>query len=60
MVITMDISLITVWFTTHNWRLVTGMAIFMAACAIWALRYPGSAEEYQRRREQGLHIGWFK
>jgi len=60
MVVTMDISLITIWFTTHNWRLVAGMALVMSLCAIWALRYPGSAEEYQRRRDSGRRIGWFK
>lgn len=50
MVITMDISLITVWITTGNIWLVMGLGLGMAACAAWAWRYPGSMEEWQRRQ----------
>lgn len=60
MVITMDISLIVLWFTTYNWKLVFGVAAGMALCAIWALRYPSSVEEYDQRKQQGRKIGWFK
>jgi len=60
MVITMDVSLIILWFTTYNWKLVGGVAVGMALCAIWALRYPSSVEEYELRKQQGLKIGWFK
>jgi len=60
MVITMDVSLLILWFTTYNWKLVGGVAIGMALCAIWALRYPSSVEEYELRKQQGLKIGWFK
>ena len=60
MVITMDVSLIILWFTTYNWKLVGGVAIGMALCAIWALRYPSSVEEYALRKQQGRKIGWFK
>ena len=60
MVITMDISLIILWFTTNNWKLVGGVAIGMALCAVWALRYPSSVEEHDQRKQQGRKIGWFK
>jgi uncharacterized protein len=60
MVITMDVSLLILWFTTYNWKLVGGVAIGMALCAIWALRYPSSVEEYELRKQQGRKIGWFK
>jgi uncharacterized membrane protein YbaN (DUF454 family) len=60
MVITMDISLIILWFTTHNWKLVAGVGLGMALCAIWALRYPSSPEEYEERKAAGKKIGWFK
>jgi uncharacterized membrane protein YbaN (DUF454 family) len=52
MVITMDSSLIVLWFTTHNWKLVAGTAVVMALVAIWALRYPGSLEAWQERQRR--------
>jgi uncharacterized membrane protein YbaN (DUF454 family) len=60
MIITMDISLIILWFTTYNWKLVAGVGVGMALCAIWALRYPGSVEEYEKRKADGIKVGWFK
>lgn len=60
MIGTMDVSLIILWFTTYNWKLVAGVAIGMALCAIWALRYPSTPEEYDQRKQQGRKIGWFK
>lgn len=60
MIATMDISLIILWFTTYNWKLVLGVSILMLLTAIWALRYPGSIEEYEQRRAQGKPIGWFR
>jgi uncharacterized membrane protein YbaN (DUF454 family) len=60
MVITMDVSLIILWFTTYNWKLVGGVAIGMALCAVWALRYPSTPEEYEARKASGKKIGWFK
>ena len=50
MVLTMDSSLIILWFTTYNWKLVAGTAVVMALVAIWALRYPGSLEAWQERQ----------
>mgnify|MGYP003331309074 len=60
MVATMDASLLIVWFTTYNWKLVLGLALGMLACAVWAWRYPHSAEEYERRRTSGAKIGWLR
>lgn len=52
MVITMDSSLIILWLTTHNWKLVAGTAVVMALVAIWALRYPGSLEAWEQRQRR--------
>jgi uncharacterized membrane protein YbaN (DUF454 family) len=60
MVATMDISLIVLWFTTYNWKLVAGVGLGMALCALWAWRYPSSPEEYQRRKDAGEKVGWFR
>lgn len=60
MVATMDISLIILWLTTRNWKLVAGVGLMMMLCAIWAWRYPSSAEEYERRKSEGRKIGWFR
>ena len=60
MVLTMDTSLLIVWFTTHNWKLTAGLAVGMLLCAIWALRYPSSVEEHDQRIAQGKKIGWFR
>lgn len=42
MFITMDISLIILWFTTQNIWLVLGVAALMAATCAWAFRLPES------------------
>jgi uncharacterized membrane protein YbaN (DUF454 family) len=60
MIATMDVSLIILWFTTYNWKLVAGVGLGMLLCAVWALRYPSSPEEYQSRKDAGEKIGWFK
>ncbi len=60
MVATMDLSLIILWFTTYNWKLVLGVGLGMLLCAVWAWRYPHSPEEYQRRKDAGEKIGWFR
>ena len=60
MVITMDVSLIILWFTTYNWKLVAGVGAGMALCALWALRFPSTPEEYDARKAAGKKIGWFK
>jgi uncharacterized protein len=60
MFVTMDISLIILWVTTQNWKLVVSVAVMMMVGAIWAWRYPGSVEEYEQRKQQGKKIGWFR
>ena len=49
MVLTMDSSLIILWFTTHNWKLVAGLGFVMFIVAMWALKYPGSINEWQHQ-----------
>jgi len=39
---------------------LVGIAAFMLFWLVWAWRYPGSEEEYQRRIDNGLRIGWLK
>lgn len=60
MVATMDISLLILWFTTYNVKLVITVSLLMAVAAIWAWKYPSSIEEYNNRKQQGKKIGWFK
>jgi uncharacterized membrane protein YbaN (DUF454 family) len=60
MVITMDISLITLYLTTGNIWLVVGMGAFMLLVAVWAWRYPSTVEEWQARVSQGLPLGWWR
>ena len=60
MVATMDVRLVRLWFTTYNWELVAGVGLGMLLCAVWALRYPSSEEEYERRKQAGEKIGWLK
>jgi hypothetical protein len=60
MFITMDISIIMVWLTTHNLKAVIYMSITFLLINIWAYRFPGSEEEYERRKKAGEKIGWLK
>jgi uncharacterized protein len=60
MFIGMDISLVTIWFTTYNLTLLISMALFFSLVMIWALRYPSTIEEYEKRKIIGKKIGWFK
>jgi uncharacterized protein len=60
MFLSMDCSLIIVYFTTNNVKAVIGMSIFFALILIWASRYPSSREESDRRKATGEKLGWFK
>jgi len=60
MFISMVFSLIILIVTTQNWKLCLGVGLFMAFWMIWAMRYPGSVQEYERRKALGLRIGWLK
>jgi uncharacterized membrane protein YbaN (DUF454 family) len=59
MIIVMSISLISMMFFVPL-RGVLFSGIFMLLVAIWAWRYPGSVEEWQRRKDNNEKIGWFK
>lgn len=59
MIIVMSISLASMtFFVPLKGILFSG--IFMLLVAIWAWRYPGSVEEWQRRKDNNEKIGWFK
>jgi len=60
MFISMVVSLIILIVTTQNWKLCLGVGLFMAFWMIWAIRYPGSVQEYERRKALGLRIGWLR
>ena len=60
MIAVMSSSLAFLWFTTGNIKAVAWSGGFMALVAIWAWRYPGSVEEYQRRKDAGKKIAWIK
>jgi uncharacterized membrane protein len=59
MVIVMSISLISMYFTLPL-RIVGYAAFTFILIAVWAFRYPGSVEEYERRVKAGEKIGWRK
>jgi len=55
----MSSSLIIMYFTDVKPIGIVSTAIFMALVAVWAWRFPDSAEEYDQRIDQGRKIGWF-
>jgi len=59
MVGVMCLSLISMFFTVPL-RVVGYAAITFVVIIIWAFRYPGSVEEYDKRIKEGKKIGWFK
>ena len=59
MVVVMCISLASMYFTVPL-RVVGYAAITFTLICIWAFRYPGSEEEYDRRVKEGKRIGWLK
>lgn len=50
------------WILYLKLKLVATVSIglFMLFWLVWAWRYPGSLEEYDRRVAEGRRIGWFK
>lgn len=60
MFFTMDASLVILWLTTQNWKLIIGLGLTMLVVGVWAWRYPSSVEEYERRKSLGKKIGWFR
>jgi hypothetical protein len=51
--------LFTIW-KTMNPVAVIGTAAVMILVATWAWRFPGSPEEWQRRKDNNEKIGWLK
>jgi uncharacterized protein len=49
MFIMMDISLVTLYLTTQNYLLLLTVAAIMIIVLMWAYKFPGSIEEYNRR-----------
>lgn len=49
MILVMSTSLAFLWFTTENVMATLWSGIFMGLVAVWAWRYPGSEEDYQKR-----------
>ncbi len=60
MIAVMASTLVFLFFTTGNLKALAWSGGFMALVAIWAWRYPGSLEEYQRRKDAGEKIAWIK
>lgn len=56
----MSSSLIIMFFTGVKTIGIISTACFMALVAIWAWRFPGSVDEYDKRIADGRKIGWFK
>jgi len=56
MFITMDISLIILWFTTQNLWLVLGVAAVMAITCAWAFRLPESREQAIARQGNPIDL----
>jgi uncharacterized membrane protein YbaN (DUF454 family) len=59
MLVTMSVSLLIMWFTGVKPIGILSTGIFMFVVAVWAWRFPGSIEEYDRRIAEGRKIGWF-
>lgn len=60
MITVMSSSLLFLWLSTGNITAVTWSGLFMLGVAIWAWRFPGSVNEYNRRKELGKRIAWLK
>jgi uncharacterized membrane protein YbaN (DUF454 family) len=59
MLIMMSTSLTIIFFTVPNILVFIYTALIMLIVAIWAWRFPGSLEEYERMKEQGIKIKWY-
>lgn len=60
MIVTMCSSLAIMWFTTGNLTAIVWTGAFMALVVVWGWRYPGSEQEYQRRKAAGKKIAWLR
>jgi len=55
----MSSSLLIMYFTGVKPIGILSTGIFMLLVAVWAWRWPGSVEEYDKRIAEGRKIGWF-
>jgi uncharacterized membrane protein YbaN (DUF454 family) len=60
MLVTMASTLLITWLSTGNIRAVIYSGIFLALVAVWAWRYPSTAEEYDRRVAAGKPVAWLR
>lgn len=60
MILVMTSTVIFTAWKTMNVVAVVGTATIMLLVAMWAWRFPGSVEEWQRRQDNGEKIGWIK
>lgn len=60
MLFMMSTSLVIMYTSNVKPIGIISTAITMALVAIWAWRFPGSVEEYDRRKQAGKKIGWLK
>jgi uncharacterized protein len=56
----MSLSLILMWIGGVKPVGIISTAVFMALVAVWAWKFPGSVEEWQRRKDNNEKIGWIK
>lgn len=55
----MTVSTVILYFTV-SFKAAGLLALFSAVISVWAWRYPGSVEEYDRRITKGEKIGWLR
>ncbi len=55
----MGSSLVIMWFTGVKLIGILSTAVFMALVAVWAWRFPGNVDEWQKRKDNNKKIGWF-
>ena len=60
MVLVMSSSLAFLWFTTFNPAAVLWSGACMSLVAVWALKFPSTIEEHDRRKQEGKKIGWIR
>jgi len=54
------LSFAWVWYLALKPIALISIGLFMLFWLVWAWRYPGSVDEYDRRVANNLRIGWFK
>jgi uncharacterized membrane protein YbaN (DUF454 family) len=59
MLFMMSTSLLIMYFTNVKPIGILSTAVFMMLVAVWAWRFPSSAEEHDRRIAEGKKVGWF-